>query len=130
LDPRAFVNIFRDKVVARQREGELDQLHAAMLNNLDIIVADRERSLKNVSGFQVMMTSDDNHILMIHINIREFTSTTCGIWILITLIADKVTDIGGVNVACLCWLIEQKSTNFMAYRLLKITSLLCFRFRV
>jgi hypothetical protein len=112
----------------KERES-LDQLHAALLNDLDISGADREKALKNVSGFQVMVTSDDNHILMIHINIREFTSTTCGIWIHITRIADKVTDTGGDNVACLCWLIKHKATKFMSDRLLKIKNLLCFCFR-
>jgi hypothetical protein len=110
--------------------ASLDKLHAVLLSDLDISTTDKEKALKNVSGFQVMVTSDDNHRLMIHINIREFTSTNCGIWIHITLLADKVTDIGGDNVACLCWLIKHKATNFMADRLLKITSLLCFRFRV
>ena len=110
--------------------ASLDKLHAVLLSDLDISTTDKEKALKNVSGFQVMVTSDDNHMLMIHINIREFTSTNCGIWIHITLLADKVTDIGGDNVACLCWLIKHKATNFMADRLLKITSLLCFRFRV
>ena len=105
--------------MAERLLASLDQLHAALLNDLDIRVTDKEKALKNVSGFhQVMVTSDDNHTLMIQINIREFTSTTCGIWIHITLLADKVTDIGGDNVACLCWLIKHKATNFMADRLL------------
>jgi hypothetical protein len=113
-----------------KERASLDQLHAALLNDLNIRGGDKEKALKNVSGFQVMVTSDENHVLIIHINIREFTSTTCGVWIDITLLADKVTDIGGDIVACLCWLIKHKATNFMAGRLLKVTSLLCFCFRV
>jgi hypothetical protein len=36
------------------------------------------------------------------------------------MLADKVTDIGGDNVACLCWLGKQKATKFLANRLLKL----------
>jgi hypothetical protein len=43
---------------------------------------------------------------------------------------DKVTDIEGDKTACLCWIIKHKETNFMADSTLKITCLLCYRFRV
>ena len=39
------------------------------------------------------------------------------------MLADKVTDIGGDNVACLCWLGKQKATKFLANRLLKTKKL-------
>jgi hypothetical protein len=77
------------------------------------------------------MKSDENRAnLLIHNNVREFTVTCAGLWIHITILADKVTDIGGDNIACLRWIIKHKATNFMVDRILKITSLLCYRFRV
>ena len=79
---------------------------------------------------KINVTDESRTNLLIHINVREFTVTCAGLWIHITILADKVTDIGGDNTACLCWIIKHKATNFMADRILKITSLLCYRFRV
>ena len=80
--------------------------------------------------YQINVIDECRTNLLIHINVREFTVTCAGLWIHITILADKVTDIGGDNTACLCWIIKHKATNFMADRILKIISLLCYRFRV
>jgi hypothetical protein len=111
-------------------EASLEKLHALLLADAEPDTESGERALKTVSGFQLNIVDENKTLLMIHINVREFTVTCAGLWIHITLLADKVTDIGGDKTACLCWIIKHKATNFMADRILKITSLICYRFRV
>jgi hypothetical protein len=111
-------------------QASLDELHALLLKDAEPDSESGEKALQTVSGFQINVIDECRTSLLIHINVREFTVTCAGLWIHITILADKVTDIGGDNTACLCWIIKHKATNFMADRILKITSLLCYRFRV
>jgi hypothetical protein len=99
-------------------------LHKLLLKDAKPDSETGDKALTTVSGFQLNIVDEKRA------NLPADTHKRAGLWIYITLLADKVMVIGGDNTACLCWLIKPKATNFMADRILKITSLLCYRFHV